>query len=485
MKLTSFAPDVDPTSEGVLTDCEGVVPSFKGLAGAPSPVDSLVATLPLTVNGAATLLKLDATSRFFAGQITSIQEASTSSWSDVSKTSVAAYTTVLGRWRFSQYGNVSLAASKENTLQYSSSSLFADVSGGPKADIVETVNQFVFLFNTNEAIYGDSPNRWWCSALGDYTNWTPAIATQSATNILTSVPGKITAGKRFGDFVVVFKQYGMYLGIYSGPPFIWSFQELPTGGIGTFCQESVSQIGTPEQPKLFFVGPDNFYMFDGARPVPVGFDVKTYFFANLNTSYSHLICILHDKAYARLYIYFPSGSSTTLNNCLVYNYRTGKWGKDPRSIDFAMDFVPSGLTYSALGTYYTTYDDLPLAGYDAAFVSGASVAPAIFNSSHKLQTLNGAASSGFMVTGDYGDDVNEVLLSRVKPKWLTKPTSASMTNFYRQSIGDTLTQDVTVSMSESRFDVLREARWHRVKINTVGDFEVNMFNADFGVNGSE
>lgn len=485
MKLSSFAPDTDPTIEGVITDCEGVVPSFKGLAGAPSPTDSLLAALSATVNGAATLLKLDGTSRTFAGQITSIVEASTATWGDVSKTTVAAYATVLGRWRFAQYGNVSIAASKENTLQYSSSNLFADISGGPKADIVETVGQFVFLFNTNESTYGDSPNRWWCSALGDYTNWTPSIATQSATNTLTSVPGKITAGKRFGDSVVVFKQYGMYVGIYSGPPFIWSFQELPTGGIGTFCQESVAQIGTPEQPKLFFVGTDNFYLFDGARPIPVGFDVKTYFFSNLNVSAAEKICILHDRSYARLYIYFPSGSSTVLNNCLVYNYRTGKWGKDPRTIDFAIEFIPGGLTYADLGTYYATYNDLPSAPYSNAFVSGASIAPAIFNSSHKLQTMNGAASTGFMVTGDYGDDVNEVLLSRVKVKWLTKPTSATMTNYYRQHIGDTLTQDQTVTMSESRFDVLREARWHRAKINTVGDWEANMVNADFAINGSE
>ncbi len=485
MKLVSFAPDMDPTTEGVLTDCEAVVPSFRGLAGAPSPVDSLVATLPLTVNGAAALLKLDGSSRFFAGQATSIMEASIASWSDVSKTTVAAYTTVLARWRFAQYGNVSLATSKENTLQACTTTLFADVSGAPKADIVETVNQFVFLFNTTDGTYGDSVNRWWCSALGDYTNWTPSIATQSATNTLTSLPGKITAGKRFGDNIIVFKTGGMYLGIYSGPPFIWSFQELPTAGIGTFCQESVAQIGTSEQPKLFFVGPDNFYLFDGSRPIPVGFDVKTYFFSNLNTSYAHKICILHDRAYARLYVYFPSGSSTTLNNCLVYNYRTGKWGKDPRSIDFAMEFIPSGLTYADLGTYYSTYADLPSSSYDVAFLSGATVSPAIFNSSHKLQTMNGAASSGYMVTGDYGDDVNEVLLSRVKPKWLTKPTSATMTNYYRQSIGDSLTTDVTVNMSESRFDVLREARWHRVKINTVGDFELNMLSADYSTSGTE
>ena len=276
----------------------------------------------------------------------------------------------------------------------------------------------------------------------------------------------------------------MYFGIYSGSPFIWSFTEIP-GDNGTFSQESVANIGTSDQPKHFFVGQDNFYVFDGSRPVPVGWDVKEYFFSNLNMAAAGKICTVQNRRKSLVYIYYPSGSSETLNDCIVYNHRTGKWGRDPRAIEFATDFISPGITYDALGTYFATYNDFPNVPYDAAFLSASSVTPAIFNTSHKLQVLNAQAQAGYFVTGDYGNDTDEILLSRVKCKWLKKPSQALMTNYYRQSLGDDLSIDATVSMSDSRFDVLREARWHRVKVATQGDFELNQINAVWGVGGEE
>ena len=38
MKLLSFQPDLDDHLEGVITDCEMVEPTMKGMSGAPSLV---------------------------------------------------------------------------------------------------------------------------------------------------------------------------------------------------------------------------------------------------------------------------------------------------------------------------------------------------------------------------------------------------------------------------------------------------------------
>ena len=37
--------------------------------------------------------------------------------------------------------------------------------------------------------YGDQPDRWWCCAIGNTSDWTPAVATQCATARLTDAPG--------------------------------------------------------------------------------------------------------------------------------------------------------------------------------------------------------------------------------------------------------------------------------------------------------
>ena len=42
--------------------------------------------------------------------------------------------------------------------------LFAPVAGAPKAKILAVLKGFVMAFNTSDATYGDSPDRWWCSA---------------------------------------------------------------------------------------------------------------------------------------------------------------------------------------------------------------------------------------------------------------------------------------------------------------------------------
>jgi hypothetical protein len=472
MKLFGYAPDLDTTTPGIIVECGSLVPSFVGYEAAPTPVNGTLATATGTVMGAATLLKLDGTVRVFYGNATQLFEASGTSWNEVTR-GAGAYTTVTNRWRFAQFGNVSLAVSKENVLQsINAGADFADISGAPKADIVAVVNQFVMLFNTNEGTYGDSLNRWWCSAIGNETSWTPDAGTQATTGILTSTSGKITAAKKFGDQIVVYKRRGMYVGNYVGPPIVWDFKEVPSQ-TGTFSQESVFNIGTEEQPLHFFVGEDDFYLFDGAKPMAIGLGVKTTFFQNLNVASAEKICIMQDRRNSRLYIYYPSGSSTSLNACLVYHYKTLKWGVDDRSVMFAFEYIPSGVTYDNLGGLYSTYSDLPSSSYDNSFLPAQRIVPAIFSSGGVLQTMDGTPSSASMTLGDVGDDTSEYLLSRVKPKFLTAPTSATMTNYYRQSIGDSLTVDTTTTMASSRFDVLRSARWHRTAYSFTGNVKLN------------
>jgi len=487
MKLAfaAYMPDEDSTVPGVITDGNAFIPTERGLGGAPTAVNSLLAALAAACKGAASLTKLDGAQRFFAGTSVRLYEAGTTTWTDRSAGLPSDYTAVSYRWRFAQFGDTSLAASKENFLQSSSTGAFAAVAGAPKADIVETVNQFVFLFDTDDAgAQGNRLHSWWCSALGNAASWTPSVATQAATGILTSTPGKITAGRRFGDQVVVYKQHGMYLGSYIGPPFIWGFPEIPSD-TGTFSQESVINIGTPEQPKHFFVGQRDFYVFDGSRPMSVGQGIRRKFFNDLNFDQVKLINLLHNRRHGLVYVFYPSGSSTTLNACVAWNYKTGRWGVDNRSVQFAAEFITPSLTYADLGTHYATYADFPVAPYGEAFLSGVQGQPAIFNTSNRLQVLNGLPGSAFMTSGDWGDDVNYGLLSRVKPTWITKPATADIECFNRASLGDALSTGPTAAMANSRFDVLSSARWHRVKMTLSGDFELNKLDAEVISDGQE
>lgn len=484
MKLIGYAPDIDQTTEGVITDCSAFIPALNGMQAAPSAQSTGMDALANACYGAISVRKLDSQSRVIAGTQTKLYEKSGTTWTDVTRTVGGDYNVGASFWRFAQFGDTTLAVNKADTLQASSSGAFADVAGAPKAAIVETVGNFVFLFNTNEASYGDSPNRWWCSGVRDYTDWTPSLTTQSATNTLVSTPGQIFAGKRFGEQIVVYKERSMYIGTYVGTPLIWDFQQIP-GEAGCNSQEAVANIGTPENPVHIFMGADDFWRFDGARPVPIGSPLKKTVYAELDKGYANNIRSLHDRINSRVYFYYPArGSNGVLNKCVVYNYRTNQWGRDDRTIEACLEYISAGITWDSIP--YTTWDSIPAQlGWDSPFWLTGSITPAIFNNSHELQSLDGASLNSRFTTGDIGDDTNYYLLQRVKPVWLKKPTSSIMTNYFKDSEGDDLTADVATTMYESRFDVLRSARWHRLQFDSVGDCTVNNINIVYRTAGLE
>jgi uncharacterized protein YfiM (DUF2279 family) len=51
--FSSFSPDIDPTTPGVITDCENLIPTLRGYAGAPSGVSVGMSALAAAALGAA------------------------------------------------------------------------------------------------------------------------------------------------------------------------------------------------------------------------------------------------------------------------------------------------------------------------------------------------------------------------------------------------------------------------------------------------
>jgi len=487
IKWLGYAPDADEKMPGVFTNCSNVVPTLKGFKGAPSPqTGELSPALAATCQGAAVIAKLDDTTRTFAGSGTKLYEASTTSWTDRTRASGGDYAAASNvRWRFAQFGNVSLAVAKSDTLQSSSSGAFANVSGAPKAAVVETVNNFVFLFNTNEATYSDSPNRWWCSALGDETDWTLSVATQCATGILVATSGSIKAGKRFGEGIIAYKSDSMYLGVYVGPPAIWEFRLIP-GEVGALSQEVVVNIGTNADPRHLFMGKDDFYSFDGSRPVPLGDGrIKETVFGQIQRTKQELSVAAHDESKSLIYWYYPSSDSNILDSCVVYNYKTNSWGRADRDVQFAFSYITPANTYADVGDLYMTYGDMPSVSYGSAFLGANQPNIAIFNTSNVLQSMTGPSVSSSITTGDHGDDDVNTLLHRVKITYQSNPDSSQMVNFYKDDSGDADITDQTIQVGSDRFDLFREARWHRLRFDFSGDWEASGHRVGLRPAGSE
>lgn len=492
VRFLGYAPDADPTQAGVFTDCSAVVPTLRGFKGAPAARSAGLDALAAACQGAAVVAKLDNTHRIFAGSGTKLYEnVSGTTWTDRTRVSGGDY--ALGsniRWRFAQFGDVTLAAAKTEILQSSTTGAFANVGALiPKFGVIETVGQFVVGADANDQgnleDNTDSPDRLWFSAKGDYTDWTPNIDTECYTLRLTSSPGKILGLRKFGSQLVVYKARSMYTAVYQGGAEVWGVEEVP-GRIGATSQEAIVDVGTPENPRHIFMGFEDFYSFDGTRPVPLGINkLKVTVFGELNKARAEQCIAMHDRTNSLIYFFYPVADSVNPDKCVVYNYRSDTWGRDDRTIEAAIEYVQAGLTYDDLGNVYSTYADLPVISYNSAFLRDDYPNPAVFNTSHLLQTIDGVAGATSITTGDYGDDVNFTLMSRVKFRFLTAPSSGSLIHSYRDNIGDALTVGSTVTMGSARFDPLQEARWHRFTVEFSGDWEAPGAVLDLEKQGSE
>lgn len=482
--LKGFAPDVDPHIPGVITECSNMMPVAEGFRTSPSPVGIGYSALSSACKGAALLKQLDGTTRLVAGENDALWSAASGSWTDRTRTSGGAYSVgTSDRWRFAQFGNVSIAAAKSDTLQYwSTGTDFENITGAPKADLVCTVAGFVMLANTNDGTYGDQADRWWCSAIYDHTDWTPAISTQCTTGRLVDTPGRITALKPLGDKVIAYKENAIYVGSYVGAPLVWSWS-LVTNDIGAPTHESVIDAGSFH---LFIGNNDEIYVFDGSYPIPIGNEIKDWFFLDLDKTYAYRIDGIHDKERSNVIWFYPSdGSGSVLDSALIYNYKYKRWGHASYNIEVAVNVVGDGVTYESIGTLYSTYDDLPEIAMDSPYWQASSEVLGVFDTTHTIKTMTGVGGTMTLTTGYLGDDQLYTLARRVRPRFSDAPATGTLNTYYRNESGEADTIDKTVTMSNGKFDFLRSARWHKLKFTFTGDCEISGFAADIRPSGSE
>ncbi|OPZ11422.1 MAG: hypothetical protein BWZ07_02031 [Alphaproteobacteria bacterium ADurb.BinA280] len=476
-----FLPDAPRDTPEVLTEVEAV-PTVRGYAGSPTVINGGYAALAAACNGAALIFKLDGSMRIFAGTQSKLYEGSGGTWTDRSR--AGSYTTGDIRWCFAQFGDTTLAINKATVLQSSTSGAFADVANAPKAACMETVGGFVVLGNTDDtglAITGgpnaDQGNRWWCSQLFNATGtWAPSAATQATSGLLVSSPGKIIAMKRLGDQVIAYKNRAIHVGQYVGPPDVFDWQLVP-GEIGTWSNEAVVSTGTAH----LFIGYENVYRFDGSRPVAIGDGIREWFFARLNKQYAYLIAGIHDRNTSTVWWWYPSGSSTTLDSVLVYNYAADRWGHaTDATLGAAVTVYPvqtiqAQITYdnlyTSLGISNPQYDQMPNISYDSPFWQASAPVMAVIRDDKVLYTLTGSASDSSITTGYWGDQERYSFCDRVRAKYRTKPTDSTLTPYAVTELGaDVATGSATLNVD--RYDVLQSARWHKFKLEFVGPVEV-------------
>lgn len=460
--LLGFSPDAEPTTPGAMLDMSNIVPYEAGMKAAPSAGSVGMAALAGDCRGSAVIRQLSGGSRFFAGTAAKLCEGGSTTWTDQG----TGYT--LGsddRWSIIGYGDAVLASSPSTNIQRSTATTFSTIAGAPKAKIIVSSKGFVVAFATNEATYGDSPDRWWCSELYNETGWTPSVSTQCTTGRLIAASGPITAAVRFGDDIVAYKQRAVFLGTYVGAPEVWRFTQVgfDVGCVGPEAAADTS-IGH------IFVGSDNIYHFDGTRPVPIASGtVRQWWLDNSSSEFRYRTKLLWDRDNSLLWIFFPSSTSTgTCDDCIVFHVSTKQWGRVNISIEAVVNYVSPAVSYDGGSVLVTTYDAGPAISFDSPFWLSQKSNPAIFDTSHVLKSLTSSPGSWWFESGDYGDEVQTTYCTDLRMRFAQKPSTITCTAKTKPTSGDALTTISATSFDGSKFPTRQTDRFHRFRIDGSG-----------------
>ena len=472
--LQGFAPDAEPTAAGAVLDGVNVIPTLRGMRAGPSAVTTGLPALAAACRGVHIHQDLDGTFRFYAGTQTALYQDASTTWTD--RSAGGGYTgSSTSRWRFASFGAYIVAANYVDATQVATTAAFAALAGAPKAAIVESAELFVFAFNTSDGTYGTTQyDRWWCCARGDHTDWTPAVATGSATGRLIDGAGPITGAKRLGSQIVAYKEQATYIGTYVGGNEIWNWQRLP-GNAGALNHECIALIQDGDTPAQVFIGKDDIWFFDGSRPMSIGAPLREWLFADLDMALAYKICSAVDQHNARVWWFYPGrGGAGAINRSICWNWKSRRWGIGTgETIEFAGTYQAAGVTWGGLGALYSTWQDFPDAPYDTAFLPSTVHVPCRFDTSHLLATLTGTPATSRLVLNDIGTDDAISYVHRVRPRFVSGSPTGTLYHYYRDGMGDAWTQGATSTMGSKRFDFGWSARWHRLQMDFSGAWEMS------------
>lgn len=465
--IIAWDPDGDPTRPGVLTAVQNMVPTRRGYASEYSLAAStqFIASLAGECFGAAHLYFDNGTVQPFFATATDLYWVYLGAGGavNVSRASPAyGAATKSFPWHFASFRNVALAVNYAEPLQATTNYVttdFADVSGAPKAGTIAVNRNFVVLGAINDGVQKD--DGWACSALEDYTDWTPDIATQAATGRLTATPGRIIRMVAFKDYIIAFKETSMYRGQYVGAASnTWAWPVIDTN-IGIVSPYAVCEA----EGVLYWASYSGFYRYAGGAVDRIRSAPWEWLMANVGGTG---FLSLNTQAVwdgANRVVRWVIDTADQSRYCLTYHPDTDRWG---RSLLF------SNWVLSAAN------EEVP--GVDSADANSRRSAPLFVSSDPatpwQLQTLSGTDGTSQFETGDIGDDDDAFVMTGVRARFLKAPSTSMVTHYYRQNLGDALTTGVSVSRFDGRYDISHSARWHRLRFVQAGRYEIAGFRVD-------
>ena len=464
-----WLPDLPDYKNPGATIAKNVVPGSNNYEKFPSAVVYSNA-LDARCRGAVSFKDASGNTNNFSGNASKLYKSSGGVYADVSK--VGGYTTGTDeRWEFAKYGERIIATNFSDPIQsyvLGSSSAFANLSASaPQARHIAIMRSFVVLGNTFDSSDGNVPYRLRWSALDNPTDYTISASTQADFQDLNATRGWVQAVCG-GDYGVIFQERAISRMVYEGSPTIFRFDEVQPGK-GTPAPSSVIQIGS----LIPYLGIDGFEMFDGSQVIPIGANkVDRTFWNEVDLSYLNRIFAVPDFDKKLVYWAYPAtgNSNGNPNKILCFNLTTGHWSFIEQEVEFLYTSLSEGYTLDSLDSTGYNLDTLPFS-LDSRVWTGENYILSGFNTDHKQINFSGTAKDATVETAEIQLFPN--YRANIKNTRPLVDGSATVTVQIgaRDLLSDSVSYGAAASVNASGFAPVRSnARYHRVRVNTIGDF---------------
>lgn len=470
VRFGEWMPDLPDKDNPGATVAENVIPLASSYGSFASQVVYSNA-LTAMARGAIAVRGSDGAAYNFAGDASKLYKMATASWADVSK-ALGYATGSEERWEFSQYGNTLIATNYSDTPQawtLGSSSAFADLAGTPpKGRTVAAVRDFVMFGNITDAT-GTSPNAVrWC-AIDDPTSWT--IGTNQADRQVLPNAGfvrKVVGG----EYAVILCENSIYRATYVGSPIVFQFDEVAQNR-GCVSQGSVASVGN----LVFFLSDDGFYLFDGNQAVPIGANkVDKTFWADVDQSYLYRISTVVDPINKMVFWSYPGAgsSSGTPNKIIAYNWQAQRWSTVNQECEMIYRSMTEGYTLETIDALIGNPDTGAYAdvSIDSRQFTGGKIIFSCFDTAHKLNNFTGAAKVATVETAEVQlAPGRRAVVNNTRPMYDGAGT-ATVTIGTRNTPNAAVSYGTATSQnSDGECNLFAEARYHRARVQTSGEFD--------------
>jgi hypothetical protein len=428
---------------------------------------TVAAVINTDVNGSFTVSTITSTTFTYSDSGTDIV-----SGADTGTVSFA-YTTPLDqRWRFTQFGNVIVAANGGNRLQgynLNTSATFQDLAvDAPASRYVTVVRDFV----VSGYIGSDFPNRVQWSALGDESSWANSATTQADFQDIPD--GGSVVGVTGGEFGLVFLDRAIHRMSYVGSPLVFQFDNI-SRNLGCYEANSIIQYGGTS----FFLASDGFYACDGQQVIPIGNEkVNRYFYSDAEEGLLNSMSVAVDPFRKLIVWSYASTSSAVPDKLLIFNFQTNKWSSGTTSVSRVASSASPAFTLDGLDVF-GTLEQINSSFDDRVWLGGKMQFAGVKNA--KIITFSGAPMTATIETGDIEVPGTTSAITMAKP--IVDNGSANVALFSRRLLNQQVDFGAqVVADSENRVSIRGVGRYHRLQLTPTGSW-TSAVGTDIDLNG--